>query len=123
GVHGDVAHVARQQQPAPVGGQVDGFTDIRAIEDHGVIPCLALDHVTAVAGIPNKDIVAVAHHSNVIPTPAVDQVVAVASKEHVVPSPPSDGAAASAAVQCELDNCRQTVAGGDDIVSAVRVDD
>ena len=57
-VHGDVADVAGQPQPAAVGRQVDVLVDVGAVELQRVVAALALDRVAAVAGVPHERVVA-----------------------------------------------------------------
>ena len=83
-VHGDVADVAEEPQPAAVGREVDVLVDVGAVEQHRVGAALALDDVAAVAGVPHEGVVAGAHEGHVVAAAAVDEVVAVAADQHVV---------------------------------------
>src|SRR5262249_55748983 len=52
GVHGDVGDVAGEAESGAVGGELDLFGDVGAVEEHGVGAGLAFDGVAAVAGVP-----------------------------------------------------------------------
>ena len=76
-VHDDVADVARQPRPRAVGGDVHDLGDIGAVEHQRIEPGLPLNHVAAVAGVPDKRIVAGAELRGVIATAAADDVIAI----------------------------------------------
>ena len=79
GVHGDVGHVTEETQPVPVGGQVDMLGNIGTVKEHGVAAVLALDRVTAVAGVPDEGVVAGTHQRQIVALAAGDRVVPVAA--------------------------------------------
>ena len=58
-----------------------------------------------------------------LPRPPVDDVIAVAAEQHVVSVAAGDHIVARTAVDCEVDEMREPVAGRDDIVATIRVDD
>ena len=57
-VHGDVADVAGQPRPPAIGRDVDVLVDVGAVEHERVEAVLALDHVAAVARVPDERVVA-----------------------------------------------------------------
>ena len=65
-VHGHVADVAEQPQPAAVGREVDVLIGVGAVELQRVVAVLALDDVAAVAGVPHERVVAGAHEGHVV---------------------------------------------------------
>ena len=113
-VHGDVADVAEEPNPAAVGRDVDVLVDVGAVEQHRVDAGLALDGVAAVAGVPDEGVVAGAHEGHVVAAAADDQVVAVRCRSEVV---------AVAAVQGQADHGRAASARGvDGVVAGEAVD-
>ena len=101
---------------------VDGLADIRTVEVQRVEAVLAVDHVAAVAGIPDEAVVAGAELRRVVAATAGDGIVAVTADQQVVAVTAGDGVVASAAVERELDEAREPIAGRDDIVAAVGTD-
>src|SRR5262249_10240709 len=77
-VHRDAGHVAGEQHPAAVGGDVDLLGDVGAVELQRVGAGLALDDVGAVARVPDERVVARAHERRVVAPAADDQVVPLA---------------------------------------------
>ena len=120
-VHRDVAEVAEEQRPPAVGCDVEVLVAVAAVEEHGVGPGLALDHVAAVARIPLEYVVAGAEKGDVVALVAVDEVIAVAAEQHVLAVAAEDRVVAGAAVDGELDERGQIAGGGDPVVAAVGV--
>src|SRR5262249_9747199 len=65
GVHGYGGDVAGESEAWTVGGEVDLFADVGAVEEHGVVAVLAFDGVAAVAGVPLECVVAGAEEGDV----------------------------------------------------------
>ena len=65
-VHGDVADVAGEPDPAAVGRDVDVLGDVGAVEQQRVGAGLALDGVAAVARVPDERVVAGAEKRHVV---------------------------------------------------------
>ena len=103
-VHGDVADVAEEPDPAAVGRDVDVLVGVGAVEEHRVGAALALDDVAAVARVPDEGVVAGAQEGHVVAAAAVDEVVAVAADQHVVAVAADDRVVAGAAVHGQLDH-------------------
>src|SRR5262245_15490115 len=83
-VNRNVADVAEEADLMAVGGVVDVFVEVGPVELHRFVADLALDHITAVARVPGKDVVAGdAEHDVIAPAP-FDHVVAVTTDEDVV---------------------------------------
>ena len=96
--------------------------DVRAVEQQRVSSILALDSVAAVAGVPHEGVVAGAEKRRVVAASASDEVVAVAAEQQVLAVAPGDGVVAGAAVDGNLDQRREAVAGGERVVAAVHVE-
>src|SRR5262249_44628159 len=94
-VHGDVAGVADEAHALAVGGDVDLFVNVGAVEEHRVGAGLALERIAAVAGVPDE------------------QVVALAADEHVV---------AGAAVQRQADQIGGQTGGVHHVIAAEAAD-
>ena len=122
-VHGDVADVAEQPHPLAIGRDVDVLGDVGAVEHQRIGAGLALDHVAAVARIPDERVVAVAEQRDVVAAAADHGVVAVAADQHVVAVAAGDGVVAGAAIDGEADDSGRKAGGSDDVVAAERVDD
>ena len=122
-VHGDVAGVAEEPEPASVGGDVDLFGCGGAVEDHPVVAVLALDDVAAVARIPDERVVARAHESGVGSAVAVDRVVPVAADRLLDARAAGDPVAAAAAVEREGDRPGGESDGREAVDAAGAVDD
>ena len=88
---------------AAIGRDVDVLVDVGAVEHQRVGAGLALDHVAAVARIPDERVVAVAEKGDVVAAAADHGVVAVAADQHVVALAADDGVVAGAAVDREVD--------------------
>src|SRR5262245_65499031 len=93
-VHGDGGDVAGEQRMAAIGRNADDFADVGAAEVERVEPALAIDHVAAVARVPDEQVIAVAEERHVVALAADDGVVAVTPKDDVV---------AGAAVERQVD--------------------
>ena len=98
-VHGDVADVAEEADPARRWPTMSMFSPtFGAVEQHGVDAVLALDGVAAVAGIPDEGVVAAHPEHRVVAPAAGDDIVAVAADQEVVAVAAGDGVVAGAAV-------------------------
>ena len=106
-VHGDVAGVAEELEPASVGGDVDLFGCCGAVEDHPVVAVLALDDVAAVARIPDERVVARAHQGRIGSTVAVDRVVAAGTEQQLRSRAAGQGVVPVAAVERRGDRVRE----------------
>src|SRR3981189_1533712 len=102
-VHDDVAHIADQPQTRAVGGEVNLFAGVRAVELQGVRASLTLDDVTAIAWVPDEHIVAGTTEQDVIAATADQRVVAVATDQDVGPVAADDRVVSGPAVEGELD--------------------
>ena len=103
----DRADITEQRRAAAVGRDIDALADVGAVKNERVGTRSALDHVAAVAGIPDERIVAVAEQRVVVAPAAGDrivagaadqQIVAVTAQQNVVAATPVDRVVASAAV-------------------------
>jgi hypothetical protein len=83
-IHRDAGDVTGQQRPCAVGGNINPLVDVCAVEKQNVGAALSLDHIAAVAGIPEEDVVAGAKKCGVIATVAIDDIVAVPADQDVV---------------------------------------
>jgi hypothetical protein len=81
GIHRHVADVAEQPQAVAVGREGELLGRGCAVEAHRVGAVLALDHVAAVARIPDEQVVTRAQLSDVVAFVAVDRVVAGAAEQ------------------------------------------
>ena len=122
-VHGDVADVAEQARALAVGGDVDVFVDVGAVEHQRIGAGLALDHVAAVARIPDECVVAVAEQGDVVAAAAVDDVVAVAADQRIVALAAGDGVVAGAAIDGQAHDSGGKAGGIDGVVAGASVDD
>ena len=120
-VHGDVADVAGELHLPVVGRDVDVLVDVGAVEQQRIGAVAAVDRVAAVARIPDEGVVAGAELRHVVAAPADDDVVAVAADQRVVAVAAGDGVVAVAAVEREMDEGGEPVAGRDDVVAAIGV--
>ena len=102
---------------------VDVLVDVGAVEQQRVGAGPAFDRVTAVARIPDERVVARAQVRHVVAAAAGDKVVAVAAEQRVVAIAASDRVVARAAIERELDQAGKTIAGRDDIVAAIGMED
>src|SRR6185295_4251782 len=57
-IHADAGNIAGEQRVPALGGDVDGFVDIRTIEQERIGIIAAVDDIAAVARIPDEGIVA-----------------------------------------------------------------
>ena len=122
-VHDDVADIAGEAQPVAVGGEVEQFGDVGAVEEQFVGAVLALDGVAAVTRVPLEDVVAGAQEAGVVPLVAVDEVVAVAAEQRVGSVAAEERVVARPAVDRDRDQCGQVPGGGEAVVAAVGVED
>src|SRR5215218_7622308 len=122
-IHGDGGHVPGEPRVSAVRRDVNVLGDVRAVEQQRVGSILALDSVAAVARIPHEGVVAGAEKRRVVAASAGDEVVAVAAKKQVVAVAAGDGVVAGTAVDGDLDERREAVAGGEPVVAAVHVED
>ena len=76
-VEDDVAHVARETQPRPVGRELMNLRRVGPVEQHNVVARLPFDRVASVARVPLEDVVSRAQKHYVAALVAVDEVVAV----------------------------------------------
>src|SRR5262249_36735800 len=113
-IHDDVADVAHQPHAGAVGRYVDVLVDVGAVEHERVGAGLPFDRVAAVARIPDECVVAAAELGRVAAAPTVDDVVPVAADQQVVPVATGNGVVAGTAVEGEIDEVGEAVAGGGD---------
>src|SRR4029077_16452553 len=83
-VHADAADVAEKPRPIAISQNAEVLGGVVAAEVEGVEAGLAFDHVTAVAGVPDEPVVAVAQRRKIITGPARDDIVAGAADQRVV---------------------------------------
>src|SRR5262249_55231172 len=82
-IHDDVAEVAGELQPRPVGQELKDLVEIGPVEDHPVLAGLALDPVVAVTRVPGECVVPQAEEGDVVPLVPVHRVVSAPSKDRV----------------------------------------
>jgi len=87
GVHRDLPLRPDERQPPLVGAHRDVLVPAGTVEHHRVAAILALDHVAAVAVIPDEGVVPVAERGGVGAFAANHRVVAVAALEPLVARP------------------------------------
>nr|WP_249779420.1 hypothetical protein [Bradyrhizobium sediminis] len=106
-VHRNGPDVSKKRRAAATGRDIDTFADIGAVELQRVGARPALDHVAAVARIPDEQVVAVAEQrcviaattrNGVIAIAADQQIVAVATEQDVIAAATVDDVVAGAAV-------------------------
>src|SRR2546430_1949065 len=66
-VHCDVGDIAEEAQPAAVGGQVEAFVDVGAIEVQRVGARLTFDDVAAITWIPDEHVISSSAEDDVTP--------------------------------------------------------
>ena len=96
---------------------------VGAVEHQRIGAPLALDHVAAVAGIPDEAVIAVAEQRNVVAAAAVDDVIAVAADQPVVALAADDGVVAGAGIDRQMRVSGRKAGGIDDVVAAEGLDD
>src|SRR6185436_20054678 len=121
-VHRDAGDVAGKEGPLAVGGDVDFLGDVGPVELHGVQAVLAFDRVAAIARVPDEGVIPRAQLRGVVAAPAIDGVVAIAAEQQVGPVATGDGVVAGTAVDGELNQGREAIAGGDDVIATVGVE-
>ncbi|HEU0033953.1 MAG TPA: hypothetical protein VFQ53_25165 [Kofleriaceae bacterium] len=82
-IEADRADVAGQHEVAAGRVQIERLADVRAGEHERVTAEAAIDHVARVAGIPRRDVVAVAELHGVRAEPALDAIGARATDQQV----------------------------------------
>ena len=122
-VHRDVAEVAEQSHPLPVGGDVDVLVAVAAVEQHRVGARLALDHVAAVARIPLHRVATGSQHRVIVALVAVDEVVVVAAEQDVGAVTADDRVVARTSVDGDTDECGQVPRRREAVNATVGVDD
>ncbi len=122
-IHRDGADVAEEAHPRTAGRHVHGLVPVRAVEQQGVQPVLALDGVAAVAWIPLEGVVPRAQQAGVVTAVAVHEVVTVATDQLLGAVPTQQRVVAGAAVHGELDEAGEAVTRREPVVAAVRVED
>ena len=92
-IHDDVGRVAEEAQAWAIGGKIDDFADVCAVEEQCVHSVLSLDQVIPVSRVPDELIIALsAKHfvftatanESVVTWPTHKAVVARAAEKHVV---------------------------------------
>ena len=115
-----LADVAEEPDSLAVGRDVEVLGHAGAVEEHRVGACrtvLALDDVTAVAGIPAERVVAGSEETGVVAAVAVDGVIAVAAEQRLGSVAAVDRVVPGAAVDPELDQGREPDCAGDRVVA------
>ena len=84
-VHDDVAEVAEEAKPLPVGGSVEALAHACTVEDERVVSRLSFDLVAAIARIPREAVVTGAEEGLVGALVPVDLVVAGSAEERLHP--------------------------------------
>ena len=121
-IHRDVANVARKAHAPTVRRDVDFLGDVRTVELQRIGPRLALDHIAAVAGIPDERIVVGAEQRHVVAAPAGDRIVAVAAQQMVGALAADDRIVAGSAVDRELEKSGGKSGRIDHVVAVEPVD-
>ncbi len=121
-IHRHAADVAGERCARAFGRDVDGFGDVRIVELKRVEAVLAVDDVAAVARVPDERVVAAAESRRVAATAAGDDVVTIAAEERVVAVAAGDGVITGAAIDRDIDEVGEAIAGGEDVVAAIHVE-
>src|SRR5262245_58607576 len=121
-IHRHGADVARKPRARAIRFDVELLVDVGTVEHERIEAVLAFDDIAAVARIPNERIVPGAEPRRVGAAAAGDDVIAIAAEQRVVAVAAGDGVVASAAVDGELDQAGEPVSGGDDVVTAIGVE-
>src|SRR4029078_13009820 len=123
GVHGDVGDVAGEAEAVAVGGELDLFGGVGAVEVERVVACLSFDGVAGVAGVPLGVVVAGAEEGGGGADVAVDVVVAFAAAEGVCSVAAAEVVVAVAALQGGGWRGGEAVLGGGRVVAVEAGDD
>src|SRR5690242_16671304 len=94
--------------------ELDVLADVRTIELERIEAALPDDDVVAVARIPDERVVAGAE---------LGVVVAVAADQGIVAVTAGDGVVAGPAIEREMEETGETIAGGDDVIAAAGIED
>src|SRR6185437_6570285 len=89
--------------PRAVGQDVDGFRDVRAVEQERVEAALAINGIAAITGVPDELVTAGPQKCCVVAAAARDDVVAVTAHQRVGSLTAYNGIVAGTAVYDEPD--------------------
>src|SRR4029079_2765213 len=124
-VHGDVGHVALEEDPAAVGRDRELLVDVGAVEVQRVVAVAALVGVAAVTGIPGEVVGAGTPVGGVVAAVRVDQVVARVAVERLGAGAADERVVAVAAVDRGRDRVGEhpvAFVDGDPVVATAGVD-
>ena len=122
-VHRDVGDVTGEQRPRAVRRDVDVLVDVGAVEQQRIEAALALDHIAAVARVPDERVVAASQKRHVVAATADDGVVSVAGEQGIRALAADDRVVAGAAVDRQLGQAGDEARGVDHIVPRASADD
>src|SRR5258707_2981683 len=92
-------------------------------EQQGVATILAVDGVAAIARIPDKDIISCPEQGRVVARPPGHMIEAVAAEEDVGAVAPGDLVVARAAIEGEVHEPREAIAGDNDVIAVAAMED
>src|SRR6266498_3656041 len=122
-VHHDVALLTEEAQSPAVGRGVERLAPGHAVEHQRVEAVRALDHVAAVAVIPDEGVVTLVEEANVAALIPVDVVVTRAAGQPVVAGSPEQRVVFQPAVQRERDGRSGEGRSGKDVIAPEAVHD